>query len=117
MKAKKISISQSDINSLPYVEVELTYTDLDGNETYPVAIQYVNGNSATAAVLGFLCLSSDDEKDESVVNSSYYDYLLLPAGNSVADLPPTKYLRIKLVSGTATTGLDVYVYNYVAWKA
>lgn len=114
MKARKITITAAQLNSGTYIETDLTYTGVDIKEYYPVAAQYINANSSSV-ILGFVCLANLNEKTEADADSTYYQYLILPSGNSVADLPPTKYLRIKLISGTATSDLDIYVYNYIQW--
>lgn len=117
MKTYKVTIPFSDLNSLPYVEVDLTYSHIDDFTYYPTAVQYINSNITTSATLGFLYLTEDEKNKEVDANPNYFQYLQIPYGISTADMPATKFLRIKLTSGTATSDLIVYVYNYVAWEA
>ena len=114
MKARKYTISTSDLNDLEYSEINLTYTDSNGNTLYPTGIRYSNVSNAT---LGFLCLANDSEKLESATNPTYYDYLEIVAGDTAANLSATKYLRISKLSGTASGALTIYVYNYISVKS
>jgi len=113
MKSRKYIISSSNLNSLEYIETDLTYTDSRGFTYFPTAIRYSN---LTDATIGFLCLSNETEKKEYLANDLYFDYLEIPAGDTVADLPSTQYLRISKLSGSAGNDLNIYVYNYISWK-
>jgi len=113
MKARKYTLSASTLNDSSYTETDLSYLDEIGNTFYPTAIRYSNLSNAT---LGFISIANDTEKLEIALNSTYYDYLEIISGDSSANLPPTKYLRISKISGTATGSLTFYVFNYISWK-
>jgi hypothetical protein len=113
MKAKKYTLSSTILNEQSYIDTDLSYTDAIGNTSYPTAIRYSNLSDAT---LGFISISNDTEKLEVATNPSYYDYLEIISGDSSANLPPTKYLRISKLSGIATGSLTFYVFNYISWK-
>jgi hypothetical protein len=115
MKVKKYTITISDLNTLPYIEFNLEFLDKQGYTYYPKAIQYEN---FTNAELQFLYLSNDEERDElnNGDYSTYFEYLSIPDDLSVADLPRTKYIRVKKLSGTAIQDLTFYAYNFSTWQ-
>lgn len=111
MKVRKVTITSTQLNSGNYIETDLTYTGSDNKEYFPIAAQYVNPNNSLVSI-GFVSLENDNEKLEAIQNPLYYEYLVLPFGNSVGDLPPTKYFRVKLLSGSALYDLIIYFYCY-----
>jgi hypothetical protein len=113
MKVKKFTMTTAQINAGTVVQFDLSYTDTAGYIYYPKAIQYTNN---TNAVIEFLYLANSDEVKELTTIPLYYEYLQLPTGNSIADLPVTQYLNLKKLSGTAIADLTFYAYNYSTWK-
>jgi hypothetical protein len=112
MKVRKFTATVSQLNSLPYMDFDVSFSDSSGNLYFPEAVQYVNDTGCT---VGYMYLASD-EVDEAFRNPTFYEYLALPTGTTNSDLPAAKFIRIKKTAGTATKDLVFHLIGAISWS-
>jgi len=114
MKVKKYTVTDSDLNSLPYIEIDLSFLDTKDNHIYfPKGLKYINSTNAT---IEFLYVANDIEKAETLTIPTWYEYLEVPTGNTTVDIPKTQYLRIKNTNGVAIADLTIFAFNFSTWQ-
>lgn len=111
MKCVKHTISSANLNTGTAQEIDLALTDEKGIVRIPSEMVIVNNTGAT---IGIVFLDSASEKTVMTANPTMFDYIPLNPGTSASTLPASiKYLEIKLLSGVASTALDIYTCNYI----
>jgi hypothetical protein len=111
MKCVKNTITSTNLNTGNVQEIDTSLTTEIGVVKIPSEILIVNN---TGANLGLIFLDSDAEKAVWTANPSMFDYLPIVSGKSAGILPTSiKYIEIKLLSGSCSSNLDIYVFNYI----